>query len=172
MTESNHRKWDIRLKIFGPILTVVGLIITVIIFIVGESNIKEREIRAQEQQDALEFKRKFWEKQMDSYQKTARVAGNIAASLQSERKIDSLIHEFYILYHGQMILFEDEDVISAMKNMHREIKAYQDGTSSSIGGLKPEERVVRASNFLNDKLKISSEKTWVTLNILEKTTIR
>ncbi|MEM6807135.1 MAG: hypothetical protein AAF696_37380, partial [Bacteroidota bacterium] len=71
MEESKHRKLDIRIKVWGIVITVATIIIGIIQFITQQRSLKENELKAFERQSSLEFERRLWEKQLSIYSEIA-----------------------------------------------------------------------------------------------------
>lgn len=162
MTEETHRNWDIATKVAAPIVTIVGLLVGIGQFTREQANIRQRELVLLARNDALEFKRRVWERQLNIYMDTARVVGEISVVADRPAKFTEAVDQFYTLFWGNMILLEDVGVRGLMIRFHLEVRDYLDGVSS-VERLK-----VRAAKLI-DALRASSNASWVELNTKEKT---
>ncbi len=119
MTEDVYRKWDVFLKIFVPLLTVVGILIGIWQFNTLQAN-----------NDLLEFKRRAWEKQLDVYVKTTNIASELSVNAKNAVKLRENINAFNSLHWGNMILVDDDNVRKAMIKFQVEIKDFNEGRSN------------------------------------------
>jgi hypothetical protein len=131
MTEENKRRWDVRLGIAGPIVTVAGLLLGVWQFNRGEENKTKLEYNLLSKKDDLEFQRKLWIDQVATYRSVADIAGKIAAHEKKDARFDDLVESFSGAYWGSMILVEDEAVANAMIMFHDEILDFRAGRSDA-----------------------------------------
>lgn len=130
MEESKHRKLDIRIKVWGIVITVATIIIGIIQFSTQQRSLKENELKAFERQSSLEFERRLWEKQLSVYSEIADVAGKLASSTSDPKQFDTAVNKFYEKYWGGMVLVEDSTVSQSMLKFDREIQDYLKGRSS------------------------------------------
>jgi len=130
LEESQHRKLDIQIKIWGAIITVATIIIGIIQFSAQQRNLQESELEAFERQSTLEFERRLWEKQLLIYSEIADVAGKLATSASDEEQFELAVNKFYEKYWGGMVLVEDSTVSQSMMKFDREIQDYLKGRSS------------------------------------------
>ena len=91
MDEARKRKWDITLGMFGPVLTVAGILVGVWQFNAGERNRTNLEYQLIEKKDLTEFRRKLWLERLSSYKSVAGLAGEIAAYPKPDNKFDQLV---------------------------------------------------------------------------------
>ena len=61
-----------------------------------------------------EFKKYFWEKQLDTYSEAVDLASQLANE-QDPKLASGIYIKFIDLYHGKMVIYEDEKVMLAMK---------------------------------------------------------
>ena len=158
MKEEVYRKWDITVKIVAPILTIIGILVGISQFTQEQENIRKRELELLAANDAIEFKRRVWERQLSAYMDTARVVGEIAVVAERPAPLTAAVDKFYTLYWGNMILLEDPKVREQMIRFHLEVQDYQEGISS-VERLK-----VRAANLV-DSLRASSHSSWTQLTV-------
>lgn len=62
-----------------------------------------------------EFKRHFWERQLESYVEASRLAASLSTLPPGQERAEASIR-FRQLYHGEMVVFEDEAVMQAMRD--------------------------------------------------------
>jgi hypothetical protein len=130
MDEESKRRWDVRLGIVAPIITVIGLLVGVWQFNQGEENKTKLEYRLLGEKDQLEFKRKLWLERLTSYKSIAEQAGKIATTDKSDKAFKGLVQTFDASYWGMMIFVEDPEVERAMMDFHDEIVDYQKNQSN------------------------------------------
>jgi hypothetical protein len=157
MTKQGYQKWDLALKIAAPIITVVGLLVGIAQFSREQENAQERESRMAAENDALEFKRRIWERQLETYMTAAQVVGEISVVADRPDKLSAAVDRFYTLYWGSMIFLEDAKVREQMIRFHIEIQDYLEGIGSA------ERLKIRAADLV-DALRASSHASWKTLN--------
>lgn len=126
MDEETKRGWDVALGIFGPMLVVIGLFVSVLQFNIGERNKVCLENELVRQKDWVEFNRKLWLERLSAYKGVAEVAGKIAARTE-DGKFGDLIRDFLAAYWGTMVLVEDTPVERSMKDFYLTILDYQHG---------------------------------------------
>jgi hypothetical protein len=95
--ENQSITWDHLVK-YIPLITAV---VSVAGFLVGihRFNITREN----------EFKKYFWEKQLDYYMDASRSAAKLA-TIGDKNARSAVYQEFLELYHGPMVIFEDEPV--------------------------------------------------------------
>jgi hypothetical protein len=157
MTEEGHRWWDTLTKVLAPFLTIVGLIIGVVQFAHEQHDLRERELQILAKNDALEFKRRIWERQLNTYMNTAQAAGQISVLADQPQKLKAAADRFETLYWGNIILVEDPGVRESLKRFHLEILDYRKGQSS------PDQLKIRAA-LLAEALRASSHASWTQLS--------
>lgn len=110
MTEEQYRSRDLLLKLVSALLVVCT-------FSAGVLQYRDTSQR--------EFKRKFWEKQLDLYQEASRSAAQLSIIQDEEARVP-IYQRFLELYHGEMVLVEDNQVKNAMKSFVELYIDYQD----------------------------------------------
>ena len=95
MTEESHRKWDIVMKVVAPIVAIVGLFIGAMQFGKEQASIRERELKLLAANDALEFKRRVWERQLHVYMDTAQVVGEMSVIADRPNELGKAVDRFY-----------------------------------------------------------------------------
>ena len=110
MNEENYRRWDIAVKIVGPVLTVAGILIGAWQFTTEQAAQMQRLHDQTVAGDKAEFKHRTWEKQAEVYSKISNIAGRIAASpdKSDKAKFNKEVNEFNNLYWGALIYVKDE----------------------------------------------------------------
>jgi hypothetical protein len=124
MNEETHRKWDIGLKVAAPIITVLGLLVGVWQYTHEQKEQLVRQYKLIAENDRLEFKRRLWEKQLETYLHISNIVGKIAGGDQSEKEFKESINQFNTAYWGAMIYAEDAAVEKAMIEFNLEIQDY------------------------------------------------
>jgi hypothetical protein len=114
------QKWDRQVGRFIPIATAV---IALAGFWFGIFQFTKNDQRQQDLREK-EFKRAFWEKQLSVYTETVDLAAELA-NRQNAKDAEPLYRRFTDLYHGQMVLYEDPEVLSAMKAFTQVYIEYQ-----------------------------------------------
>jgi len=113
-------KLDLFLKIFTPVLSVIGILVGIWQFTSGQRH-----------NEAMEFKRKVWNEQMHAYMETGELVAQIVnTNVQDTTTYDSLKYEFKKRYWGKMVLFQDSLVEKHMIKFSAEIEDYQSGWSN------------------------------------------
>jgi hypothetical protein len=110
---------------FGPVLTVAGILVGVWQFNAGERNRTNLEYQLIEKKDLTEFRRKLWLERLSSYKSVAGLAGEIAAYPKPDNKFDQLVRNFDSSYWGLMVLVEDKNVEQQMIEFHLAIEDYK-----------------------------------------------
>ncbi|QDK77744.1 hypothetical protein EXU85_03690 [Spirosoma sp. KCTC 42546] len=105
---------DTYIKVAGPVLTAIGLIL-------GAWQFQYQ----QGANDEQEFKRRIWEKRLDAYMTIGELTGKLIATPAPSRQFDSLQHHFEQLYWGKMPLFENDSIAYRMKLVSEELQMLQ-----------------------------------------------
>jgi hypothetical protein len=155
MNEETYRKWDVTLKLFAPLLTVLALLVSVWQFTREQRAQIERQYQLIAQNDMIEFKRRLYDKQLDVYMKISTVVGRIASTDQNKDQLMKDIEQFYSLYWGEMIYVADENVEKAMIDFHVEIQDF-------LKGIGTKDRLKERGYNLIQVCRESSKKTWLT----------
>jgi hypothetical protein len=142
MDEETKRRWDVRLGIVAPILTVAGLLVGVWQFNRGEENKTRLEYELLDRKDKIDFERKLWLERLSVYKTIAETAGKIATTDKSDKKFKDSVEAFDASYWGQMIFVEDAAVEKAMIDFHEEVVDYEQGKST------PERLKLRANELV------------------------
>lgn len=127
MNEEQYKRWDIIIKIGTPFVTIFGLLVGIWQFNKEQAAQLQRQNIQISQNSKLEFERRKWERQLEIYLKLSSVVGKIATINQDNKKLLQVIDDFYSLYWGETILFEDKSVEAAMKTFHLEIQDFLKG---------------------------------------------
>lgn len=97
-------RWDAKI---GSIGSVVASVILVLGFIAGI--IQYGDARKQE------FKRRFWEKQLETYSEVASAAASLANLLPSDSAGQAEYDRFSRLYNGEFMLIADDTAFNAAR---------------------------------------------------------
>ncbi len=135
MDETAKRQWDVWLGAIAPVLTVIGIIIGVWQFNLGEDHRREESAASAIQKDDIDFRRKLWLERLDAYKAVSAIAGRIIATPPGKDR-DRAIADFTSAYWGAMILVEDKAVEQAMVNFYLELHDEQSGWSRDPNRLK------------------------------------
>jgi len=99
MQEDKHRTYDLILKLTSSVVVVI----TILIGIWQYREAAERE-----------FKRRYWEKQLELYFEASGAASRLATSLDKNERDKERLH-LYTLYHGPLIMVIDDEGSKALK---------------------------------------------------------
>lgn len=105
-------------KLFDIIIKGLGFFATALSIYFGLSNFNKQQAAASE----LEFNRNFWRKQTEVYSSVCKNAGTLVANIGNPHLFEQQKKEFLGLYYGEMVLVEDPQVDSVM----RELRSYVD----------------------------------------------
>ncbi|MEQ8626677.1 hypothetical protein [Ekhidna sp.] len=167
MSKSKTELW---IDALAPIVTVIGLIVTVILFNKEQREINHRDLTSKIQQELLHSKRNQWEKQQEIYARLADVVGSLASELYNKKTYESnTFDDFYDLFFGSIVLVEDDEVREAMNLLHLDIKKLRENKRSVFQKEDPVVMVIRSSNFLIESLKTSSNKYREEIKEYQKT---
>jgi hypothetical protein len=134
MDEDSKRRWDVRLSVVAPLLTVVGILVGVWQFNTGEDNRRQDAATAEEQRDTIAFKRRLWQEKLETYQKVTELAGKIVATSGAEQA--AAYKDFQTAYWGAMVLVEDKPVEEAMIAFDKEYLDLKSGWTKDTNRLK------------------------------------
>lgn len=152
MTDDGYKRWDLRIKIAAPIITVIGLLVGVWQFTAGQSAQLQRQSAQIAENDRLEFKRRMWEKQLDTYMKVSGAVGRIATA-EDDKELRKEIANFDALYWGEMIYVQDEAVEKTMVAFHVETRDF-------LNGVRTKDDLKRRANSLVEAFRESSKRNW------------
>lgn len=119
--KNNFLNIDNATKIISSIITVGGFIWGIITF--------QTEQRVNE---TLEFRRKLWEKRLDTYNKLSEITGKLIVYRNNEQAFDSLQERFDFLYYSSMVMVEDTLVEDRMISFSNAIKDYKEKRKTEI----------------------------------------
>jgi hypothetical protein len=144
MDENSHRKWDILLKAIGAASIAIG----------GVFGLWQYRDTTEK-----EFRKPFWEKQIDVYFEVSKAAATIATldETNTEKKKETE-DEFWKLYWGQVVLVEDKPVKDAMQRFSQCLKG-EDEYCRSDDELKKEE-LQKLSLELANSCRSSISNSW------------
>lgn len=116
MIEKTKPSFFNQLETVFKIATPIGAVIA---FLIGIYHYRNTQ--------AEEFKRTYWEKRFQVYEDVCQLSAHIA-NAKSLWEIDSMKHDFWILYTGKSMLVEDLHVYNALKSFGRTLDhiAYPD----------------------------------------------
>lgn len=107
---------DIIVKVATPLFTVIGLVI-------GVWKYQDE----QAHNDGLEFRRKMWEKRLESYTQLGDVAAKLVTNVKNKPEFDTLSVRFDQLYWGKLPLFDDDSVELHLKQFSDEVQSFRIG---------------------------------------------
>lgn len=108
-------------------------------------------------ENSMEFKRKFWENQIEVYSNACKYAGLIA-NYSNQEEFEKHVKSFNALYWGKMIMVDDSVVENAMKEFYLAIKDFNPQDKKSGNKLK-----YKADQLAN-ACRTSSFDTWNKFN--------
>ena len=139
MDESLFRKWTFRLQCVSMAVIVIGGAIALWRYFDTTAN---------------EFKRPFWEKQIDLYVQASDAAATLAVA-QPGAEWERAKLRFLVLYNGSLAIVEDKAIDSAMVRFKGKLEAFeQDPTPDT------REEMRKASLSLAHSFKESLAKDW------------
>ena len=119
--EGTKRRWDVMLGITGPVLTLVTVLLGVWQFDRGAANRREDDFHNAMLKDEIEFRRKLWLEQLETYRSISKLSGRIVATPPGKER-DAAISEFETAYWGSMILVSDKEVTQAMIGLRQALR--------------------------------------------------
>jgi hypothetical protein len=134
-------RWDQFIGRYIPVITTLVAVFGVLIGVHQFNVTREKE-----------FKKYFWEQQLNFYVQASRDAAQLA-TMKAGGDRDKVLEDFNGLYHGQMVIFEDESVMKAMKHFAEIYIDYQ-----ANPGIQTD--VQRAARDLARSCRESSAETW------------
>lgn len=134
MNEGAKRRWDARMALVAPLLTMVGIIVGVWQFNEGADNRRSETAETEQLRDTIAFRRRLWQEKLTTYQKVTELAGRIIAATADDRV--KAYKEFQTAYWGAMVLVEDPAVERAMIEFDREYRDQASGWSKDPDRLK------------------------------------
>ena len=96
MDQNRANTWDITIKA----LLLIGAAIGGVLALLEYNWTREKE-----------FRRPFWDHQVDLYFKAAETAGKIASLPSAERGKPANSQEFWNLYFGPLVVVEDDELV-------------------------------------------------------------
>ena len=126
MDEGTKRRWDVRLGIVAPILTLVSVVVGVWQFNAGEAHRREADFRNALLKDDIEFRRKLWLERLDRYRAVSEMAGRIAALPPGKARAEIEL-QFESAYWGTMMLVEDKAAADAMIGFRQALRDEKSG---------------------------------------------
>lgn len=136
-----NKPWSGRLTDWVPIITALIAVAGFLLGIVQTNKAREKE-----------FKKVFWERQLQTYGTASRLAAEMSTTSDHQKR-DVAYAQFQEIYHGEMVLVEDVEVKDAMKHFIEVFIDYRDDP-----GLQDE--VEAAARALARKCRKSIAKTW------------
>ena len=148
MTKEKSLSVEFKFKIAGLLLTLATIVVSV-----------WKYTNEQTYQFEMEFKRKIWQKQLETYTSACKYSGLIAnrPAIDFEKNVG----EFGALYWGEMIMIEDTIVGKAMKEFYYAAHDYNSEDENS------EFRLKYKADALAKACRESSRRTWLSEKLLE-----
>jgi hypothetical protein len=147
-TESlkSSSRWEKRFGRYLPFLAVLAAsvpgLVAIGAFLFGVYQVGEQQqftIKSSEK----EFRRRFYEKQLDTYFDVSKTVGQISA-VEDPREVDKLHAHFLELYNGSLIMVQDAEVKGAAKTFETSFSDYTSGRLNRDQLQARARRVVRA----------------------------
>lgn len=160
MSEEAFRLWDTICKVFGPILTVAGLLVGIHQFNTEQANSRFRELDLLARNDRLEFKRKTWERQNTAYIEVAKTIGSLIAVIDQAEKRNKVAEQFETLYWGIAILNQDDTVREAIIKFRVDLHDVQNNPMDK----EAKQRLKVRADSLVAAMRTSSSASWQELN--------
>lgn len=146
-------KVKLTLELLGTIATFLAILIGVWQFNKQQKSNITQEQENKKYNDAMEFKRKYWESQQSIYLSIVETVGAIASEYSSAKERDNAIGKFKALYYGKAAFVEDSTVAAAMRGFSDDIKDFNEKF------LTENELKAHALNLVNI-CKTSSFNSW------------
>lgn len=165
MDDATYKKWDLRLKIVAPFITVLGLFLGVWQFNKGQSEQLNREYVLLAEREKNELRRKQWDKQLDLLTKLGVSVGKVAADLRNTDRTRQNVMEFDSLYWGESNFLQDEELANELHKMHLDlvdlIHDYDTGDELTEEDKKKRgNRIRQRAISLGQKLQVASKKIF------------
>ncbi|EDP96480.1 hypothetical protein U8527_10220 [Kordia algicida OT-1] len=119
-------------------ITVVGFIVTIFIFYIGQRNqlkALERQIQTQSDENKVQhlhsFQNSFWQKQLDLYVKVTTAAAELTQFELNSESYKNSRKNFYTYFWGPMSIVEDSNVKKAMENFSESLLNYESNVSKT-----------------------------------------
>ncbi|SFQ66288.1 hypothetical protein [Donghicola eburneus] len=139
-------RWELRFEFVKSALTGLGLILSVLIFVIGDMWTAERENELAEARNLAEYERRLWDERRDAYRALAEVLGGIAADLDSGSDIDAANKRaFDKTYWGALILTENEEIELQMVRLRNDLRDLEAGRTTSDQIKRRVQRIVSLS---------------------------
>ena len=133
MTEEQHRRWDVAIKLIG----IVGVIATSVVGLYQFHDIRDREIIQFEDlknrellqfadSKEREFYSEFWNQRLRLYIATLDKASAISKA-ESEDEVKEAITAFRLLFDGSMSVVQDPVVDRAMHQFEEKVRNVENG---------------------------------------------
>ena len=156
MTEQLQYRYELYLKVAGPLLVLAGLIFGVYQY--QDTARLDREARDEQYKKSLveaqrEAKKPFYEKQLALYLEATNVTSRISTPISEEDK-NAAIVRFGQLYWGQLVLVEDQKVATAMIAFKKALENTTDSEEEKAENLK------RKTIELARKCRESLKESW------------
>jgi hypothetical protein len=156
--ERGH-SWSSRVAQYIPVITaliaVSGFLFGIIQYRRQEAKHIEANKLQSERDNALrakEFKKLFWEKQLEEYRAITQSAARLATWDAGDARDKEYLH-FRELYHGNLVMVSDKQVVDATKEFLQLYIDYR--TDPSLQG-----KVDRSSRRLSIACRESLRQTW------------
>jgi hypothetical protein len=98
VTEDQKRRWDVRLAVIAPLLTVATIVVGIWQVNREARDRLDQQTRLAQVQDDLEFRRKLWADEMDRCTEATQLAARIAAEVDFGGRPMDLIKDWTARY--------------------------------------------------------------------------
>jgi Tfp pilus assembly protein PilO len=124
-------KWSSRIQQFIPVITAL-IAVSGFLWGIYTYNKQENARQQAEERQAIrdqelrekEYKKRFWEEQLDAYTKITQSSARLATLPAGDEREKEYQH-FRELYHGNLIMFTDTQVIDAVQEFLQKYLTYR-----------------------------------------------
>lgn len=109
MTEDEKRRWDVRLAVLGPLLTIVTIVVGVWQVNRESGNRLIEQGRMAQLQDDLEFRRKLWSDASQSCKEVTQLAARVAVEADYGSNSDELSKDWTARYWSVSLTLDPND---------------------------------------------------------------
>lgn len=125
MDASEKRRWDARLSLLVPILTILGILVGIWQYNDGQLKASASDLA----KDKLEFERKLWMEKLEACRKISELGGVIASENSTPEERNVAVKRFRASHWGTMVVVEDKIIEKAMIELDTELRDLEGGMS-------------------------------------------
>lgn len=109
MDEDQKRRWDARVALVGPVLTVLTIFVGVIQFNRDANNRLAMQTRSAQLQDDLQFQRKLWSDGAQDCREITQLAAGIAAEFDFGSQPEPMMRDWIKKYWSVSLVLQPND---------------------------------------------------------------